>query len=239
MGNILISEKTENQSNLLYVQTELADITTKNGFSVNLYNKEERCFLSAEYPDCYSDVFRAEIISIISEIICINYKNRFIKNNLRLTGISDKDKSLLIAFLISADYEDDKKYVIKKIGTFNNFAIDGLYNFMIKPLIEKWQDIINCLPYTFTEYQLKEFVGYLLENKRKNVYIENGNVYDSFYRKLRKSDLLDGNEIKITRETVLSNCGKIMLKGELPVEDEFYLKEYYGDKITFFNQFSY
>ena len=45
--------------------------------------------------------------------------------------------------------------------------------------------------------------------------------------------LLDGQSTLITREILLSNCGEIRLYGEIPEEDEYYLKEFYNDKIVF------
>ena len=41
-------------------------------------------------------------------------------------------------------------------------------------------------------------------------------------------DFLEG---KIIREIILSGCGLIELNGDLPKTDEFYLMEYYGDKV--------
>ena len=76
------------------------------------------------------------------------------------------------------------------------------------------------------------------ENKKKRVYIDNGRVYDSHYRRLKRSSLLDGDGVKIIREVLLSNCGEVELSGSIPKDDEFYLKEFYNDKIFFSNRYS-
>ena len=49
----------------------------------------------------------------------------------------------------------------------------------------------------------------------------------SFSRKKRK------NNMKIVKEVLLSNCGEVELNGEIPKDDEYYLKEYYCDKLHF------
>ena len=44
---------------------------------------------------------------------------------------------------------------------------------------------------------------------------------------------IDGDKIKIIREALLSNCGVVEISGEIPKDDEYYLKEFYSDKIIF------
>ena len=117
-------------------------------------------------------------------------------------------------------------------------AIDGVYNFKLKPLRKKWQEVVECVPQCFLSTQLKEFISYLLENKRKRVYIEDGRVYDWHYRRINRSSLLSGEKVKIVKEVLLSNCGEIEISGKVPKEDEFYLKEYYFDKISFSEKFT-
>ena len=63
-------------------------------------------------------------------------------------------------------------------------------------------------------------------------------MYDSHYRRLKRSSLLEGDEIKIVREVLLSNCGEVELSGAIPKEDEYYLKEFYTDKIFFSSGYS-
>ena len=73
----------------------------------------------------------------------------------------------------------------------------------------------------------------MAKKKEKITYIDDGRVYDCHYRRLKRSSLLDGDTAKIVREVLLSNCGEVELSGAIPKEDEYYLKEYYTDKIIF------
>ena len=70
-------------------------------------------------------------------------------------------------------------------------------------------------------------------DKKKKVYIDGEKVFDTHFRRLKRTDLLGGENVKIIREVLLSNCGEIELSGNIPSDDEKYLKEFYGDKITF------
>ena len=115
--------------------------------------------------------------------------------------------------------------------------MDGVYNFRLKPLKKKWGEVASYIPTSFLNTQLKEFITYLLENRKKRVYIDCGRVYDSHYRRLRRSMLLGGDGVEIVREVLLSGCGEVELCGDIPKDDEFYLKEYYSDKIYFSGSF--
>ncbi len=233
MTSITISERENNDANLLYVQSSAGELFSHADCSVRSNRVNSRVLLTINCPECYSEIIRTEVADKVAEIIAIKYKYDFFKKTVSVAGLSAEQKEILIASLIAADLEDDKKYVFDKIKNCDDVAIDGVFNFRLKPLKRKWNDVVSYVPVCFLSEQLKEFVSFLLENKRKRVYIEGGRVYDSHYRRLKRSSLLDGEKIKIVREVLLSNCGEIELSGEIPKEDEYYLREYYSDKIIF------
>ncbi|MBR2499150.1 MAG: hypothetical protein IKB67_05510 [Clostridia bacterium] len=233
MTNLIITENVSEQENLLYVQSAISEIAVHAGCSVRLNNISERAILTVNYPEQYSDIIKAEIVDKVAEIIAIKYKYDFFKKNLKIAGLSKVEKEILITSLIAADLDDDKKYSFQKIKNDTVIAVDGSFNFKLKALKKKWQDVLSCVPECFLNSQLKEFISFLLENKNKRVYIDGGLVYDSHYRRLKRSSLFGDESVKIVREVLLSNCGEIELNGNIPKEDEFYLKEYYIDKIIF------
>ncbi len=233
MTKITITENTQNENNLFYVQSSLSEIFSHANCSVRITENGDRKVFNVNCPEEYKDIVRVEISDKIAEVIAIKYKNDFFKKTLQIHGLSSTEIEILIASLIAADLDDDKKYSFEKIKREEEIAIDGFFNFRLKPLKKKWSDIVGYIPSCFLNYQLKEFVGFLLENKRKPVYVESGRVYDSHYRRLKRSSLLDGENILLTREILLSNCGEIRLSGSIPEDDEFYLKEFYNDKIIF------
>ena len=233
MTQITVTENGTNENNLFYVQSALSEIFTHAGCSVTNNADEKRCALTVNCPEEYKDIIRVEISDKVAEVIAIKYKNDFFKKSIVVEGLPEVEKEILMASLIAADLEEDKKYSYERIKTDNIIAIDGIYNFRLKQLKKKWQEITNYIPTCFVNSQLKEFIGFLLENKSKRVYVESGRVYDSHYRRLKRSSLLDGEGALLTREILLSNCGEIRLSGELPKEDEYYLKEFYNEKIIF------
>lgn len=230
---ITITENVSSEGNLLYVQSAMSEFCECAGCSTRLKRINDRAVLTINVSDCYKEIIRTEIADKIAEIIAIKYKYDFFKQELFISGLKSIEKEILLTSLIAADLDDDKKYSYNRLMAFNNFDIDGVYNFRLKPLKKKWQDVVSYIPNCFLTDQLKEFVKFLLENKKKRVYVDGGRVYDSHFRRLKRCSLLGGEEVQIVREVLLSNCGVIELSGNIPKDDEKYLKEYYTDKIIF------
>ncbi len=238
MTSITITEKDYNEDNLLYIQASVGELLSHADCNIVQNNTDGRAQLMINCPECYLDIIRTELCDKVAEIIAIKYKYEYFKRLVLISGLSSTEREILLTSLIAADLDDDKKYAFDRTKKYTNIAIDGIYNFNLQPLKKKWQDIVECIPSCFMKSQLKDFVYYLLENKKKRVYIDNGRVYDSHYRRLKRSLLLDGEGVKIIREVLLSNCGEVELNGSLPKDDEFYLKEFYNDKIFFSNRYS-
>ena len=234
MAFITVSEDEKNISNILFLQNDLSELLTQSGCFIQCTNINGRSILSIEIPDYYNDIIKLEIIDKVSEIIVISYKYDYFKSQTNFDGLKSDEREILFTSLISADFEDDKKYVFNKIKSFEDLALDGIFNFRINNLRKKWEEVLTYIPSFFSSSQLKDFISYLIENKNKKVYIDNGKVYDSHYKRLIRCDLIKGvNNLRIIREVLLSNCGIVSLNGEIPKEDEFYLKEYFGDKVIF------
>ena len=233
MNQITVTENDYNENNLLYVQSAMSELFAHAECSVSEYVVDGRAILTITCPEYYDDVIRAELADKLAEIIAIKYKYDFFKKSIKTCGLSKTEKEILLTSLIAADLEDDKKYSFDRIKKYKEISIDGIFNFRLKQLKAKWIDIVQYIPTGFLSSQLKDFVSYLIENKKKKVYIDSGKVYDSHYRRLKRSALLDGEDIKIIREVLLSNCGEVELNGSIPKDDEYYLREFYNEKIIF------
>lgn len=233
MNEITVSESKQNYTNITYIKNTMNELISHTGSRIDIKEKDGRIVLSITCDPTYIDIIRAELTDRIAEIIAINYKNNFFKNQIKTCGLKKCEREILLTSLIAADLQTDKQYCYDKCKELEEFAIDGTFNFILSPLKKKWAEIVSYMPTCFLPDQLKDFISFLIEHKKKRVYVDNGKVYDSHYRKLTRCDLLDGEEVKLTREILLSNCGEVELSGVLPKEDEYYLKEYYGDKIIF------
>lgn len=230
---VTISDLGANAENILYIKQGLNELINHTGGEIRTTASFDRAYIKIDCPEYYGDIIKCETIDKIAEVIAIKYKYDFFKKEIKVGGLCENEKEILYASLISADFEDDKKYTFEKIKNFDTISIDGMFNFMLMPLKRKWKDIVSYMPQCFLSGQLKDFILYLLEPKRKKAYVDNGRVFDNNYRRLKRADLLDGENVKITREVLLCNCGEIEITGKIPQDDEKYLKEYYGDRIIF------
>ncbi len=236
MSEIKITESIIRKENIHYVYDTLCDLVSQMFAKHEIKVDNSRCEYIADVPNEYTDIFYEEIKDKIADVISVNYKNAFFKKYVKTTGLTAVEKELLLTALISADVEEDKKYVFKKLEGFKDFAIDGIFNFRMKPLKEKWNEIAGYIPPTFTASDVTNFITYLIKDKKnKQVYVDNGEVYDRRYNLLKRRKLLssDGGECSVVKEILLSGAGVIKLGSPLPVEEEKYLKIFFGDRITF------
>ncbi len=230
MVQITISEKDYKENNLLYAQSALAELSSQIGFSLKCDVLGSRSFLTLNCPEYYADAIFGELAERVAEIISINYKYDFFKKRVRVSGLNKLEYEILMASLISADFEDDTKYVFNKIRGEKELAVDGVFNFRLQPLKRKWEEITSFMPSCFLSGQLKDFISFLIENKRKKVFVENCRVYDGHYRRLSRCNLLDGDELMVLREILLSGADEVEISGTIPELDEKYLKDYFGSR---------
>ena len=233
MAIICITDDLTNLNGMEYIKNSVSEISKKTDSCVSLKTQSNRCKLTFDCPDYYSDILFAEVADRIAEVIAVGYKYRYFTSAVKVAGLSDTEREILLASLIAADLTEDKKYAFDRVKTVQDAAIDGIFNFRLKPLKKKWQDIAEYMPAAFIGSQLKDFVLYLLENKKKRTYIDDCKVYDNYYRRLKRCSLLSGEDCEIVREVLLSNCGEVEIRGTLPPTDEKYLKEFYGDRVYF------
>lgn len=236
MNKLKITESAYKRNNILYIKESVMPIV--NGLQASCYLQEgkTRIELVVNVSKEYSDIVKQELIDKIADVIAINYKYSFFSRELSVSGLSPTDRELLLTALISADVDDDKKYALKKLKSFEEYAIDGIFNFRMKPLKIKWQEILSYIPNGFQSLQLKDFITYLIKDKSgKKVYFEDGCVYDKRFNLLKRRSLLSGDsgELPIVKEVLLSGAGEIELGSPLPSSDEGYLKEFFADRIRF------
>mgnify|MGYP004649824105 CR=1 FL=1 len=236
MNVLRISEEIENVNNLNYISDGIPEVVVDRD-SRSVESTKKRVILDLNLKDESDDdkmkILKRELFDKISDVICIAYKYQAFNGKIKAMGLTPNEREILIASIISADLEDDKRYVRSRIGFGYEYAIDGLYNFKLQPLKCKWEEIAAYIPDYFTPEELKEFVSYLIgEKKGRKIYIDGETVYDGKCRKLERSRLIPGGSSrKIVKEALLSGAGEICVIGKLTECDVEGLRKYFGDKI--------
>ena len=233
MSEIVITENSQGKIGIDYIKNGLSELAGRSFCRVCEEVLGDRLILRITCEDNFYAVIKSEVIDKVAEVIVIKYKYDYFTRTVKISGLDEMQREILLASLIAADLETDKKYCVGKLKQLNEIAIDGAFNFRLKALKKKWEEVTGYMPTVFISSQLKDFITFLLEDKKEKVYIDEGKVYDSHYKRLKRCNLLGGQGIEIIREVLLSNCGSIELTGKVPEADEKYLKEYYGGKINF------
>lgn len=233
MVQIILTDKDYNEGNLDYIRFTLSELLEQAECRTGIARAGGRSALSVECPAYYADIVKRELCDKTADVIAVNYKYDYFKRRIPTGGLGGIEKELLMTSLIAADLEEDKRYTYGRLKGFGDIAIDGIFHFRLRPLKAKWQGIVNCIPEYFRGSQLKDFITYLLEDKKRKVFVEDEKVYDAQYRRLTRGELMDKGmeEGRIVREVLLSGCGEVEVHSPLPATDEKYLKEYFGDKI--------
>lgn len=235
--NFLVTENAQRQINIDYLKRTLTRQIAAFGGSFSTGERNGRCYFLAKIDRPHAKYFAPTLEDKLSDVIAIKYKYDYFKKNVRVGGLSDVEYELLLSAMISADITEDKKYARLKF-TSSPYAIDGSFNFTMKPLMEKWAEIVGYIPAYFTRPQLKEFISYIIaEKKGGRAYVVEDNVYDSHYNVLRRASLVEDNACRLIKEIILSDSSEVELSTPLPGDDEFYLKQFFGDKIFFSKQY--
>ena len=232
--NLFISESYCNNNNILYIRENLSNSIFKSGCD-KISADKDRVYIKFTIEEEVFSVANEEILDKIGDIIAIDYKYRFFNERLKDLALGEKQRDLLITALISADFIDDKRYIRTKLKGCDKIAIDGFFNFRLANLKRKWEEITSFIPDFFTEKEMKEFVFYLLnEKKQKTVLIEGNKVYDNLGNRLKRASLIPTNNFPIVKEILLAGASEIIL-GKLPDDESEinYIKEFFGNKILF------
>ncbi len=234
MEILKVTESEHNVSNIVYLYGGLSEVLNGAARNFSAYNEGKRSVLEIEAAGGYGELIRGEIEDKISDVIAVNYKYNFFVGQVHPLGLNEIQRGILISALISADIDEDKKYIVKKVSSENEYAVDGLFNFRLSALKRKWENVLSYIPKTFSVEQLKDFIAFIMEEKAgTRVFADKGKVYDVHFRNMRRTLLTPRvyGDDKLLNEIILSGVGEAELLSPVSEAEEGYLKEYLGDKI--------
>ena len=235
MKEIKISDGADKNVSMTYLSSALSAAAKDFGGEAWLCSDRHRKTITVKINEEYEDFIRGEAEDKISDVIAVKYKYDFFSRRIPASGLGEIEKEILYSALISADIDEDKRYIVRKLKGFEEYAVDGVYNFRLSALKRKWAEIVGYIPSYFPSGRLNDFVAYLIgEKKGKSVTVENGNVYDKHFNLLRRAELTGKTrEGRILREALLSGCGELRVLSPVPENEEKYLRTYFMGRITF------
>ena len=235
MKKIQITDAVGEDVTISYISSPIKELIKDFGGEINITNTGSRLKITVSCPEQYYDLYKSELEDKIADVIAVKYKYHFLKRTLRTIGLTPYENEILHVAIISADIEDDRRYIIRKLRSFENFAIDGIFNFRLQPLKNKWKEVSSYIPFFFTGSQLCEFVSFVLGEKRsKKVFVEGDNVYDINYNKLNRASLISPNK-DVVKEVLLSTSTSVQVLKSVSLQEEKELKRYFGARVCFLN----
>ncbi len=170
---------------LEYIKNGVVPIFQKMGSLTVEHSDEYRSYLSVACNDTYTSMTKRLLLNSISEVLCIGYKNIYLK---KLLGITNTDfyTDVLINTMCLFDSKQDKIFTAKMIDIEKPVFLDGYFNFKMNDIKCKWKEICKLVEdnyFMVGDIELTlEFLQYLLQSidcrcKKLSVVLEE----DTFY----------------------------------------------------------
>jgi hypothetical protein len=143
MWELSISVSAKNLDIAKFVYQTLKNQTAELGSVVTCYEEFENIYILIACPKEEQSRACVTIERCIVKVVCNFYKERFLAENLHLPI---HEKMSLTAFkkaLINFDKETDFYLVSKNLQLDKNLHLDSFYFFKLKPLREKWTELVT------------------------------------------------------------------------------------------------
>lgn len=229
MNEIRVSEQLDRSSYITYLYNGLSDAVLRMGGSAELLLGEERAALGIYLPRG-EEIVRRKLADKIAEIIGVGYKYKFLTGRLSVC-LSAKEKRLLAAALIAADFEGDRVFIRRKLEGAEEYSIDGFYRFRLSALREKWAKIVDYVPESFSSRDLKRFCDFLVGESKRKIYVKGNAVFGENFMPLRRSRLTGEEDLET--EIMLSDAGFVYCLGKVEASLEDFLQKYYAERAVF------
>ncbi len=223
---IVITERKEKSSYVTYIYNALMNDIVRVGGKGELCFGEERTALRLNL----SPALLKRLKGVLAEILGIGYKYEFLSKNLRV-ALSKREKKLLAAALIAADFEGDKSFILRRLPDTGEYAIDGIYAFRLAALREKWTHILSYVPSGFSSADLTQFCEFLVGESRHKIYLKDGSVFGENFTRLSRSSLM--GEENAETEIILSDAGFVYCLGEVDASLCDFLQKYFAERAIF------
>ena len=223
-----MTERLEKSAYITYLYNTLAEEIFRSGGKCELMFSDARTALRIHVDD--REPLEDVLLDRLTEVIGIGYKYTFLGKKLNVS-LPRREKRLMSAALIAADFEGDKTYIKRKLKGAEEYSIDGFYNFRLVTLRDKWEKIVEYVPESFSSPDLKRFCEFLVGESRRKIYLKDGQVYGENFAPLKRSRLTGSEDVET--EIMLSDAGFVYCLGDVDASTEDFLRKYYAERAVF------
>lgn len=160
------SEESINISKKIYLA--LKKFCSEYGGLVTTYERCGNISVLVSCEVCDSGRFKHFISNLISDIICEDFKLKYLNENLSLPSLDGISKQAFMQALLSFDKESDKYIILKFLNLEGSLDIDAFYFFKLLPLRNKWKELVQIAndnkAYLSSNETLVELLKFLVDN---------------------------------------------------------------------------
>lgn len=193
-----------------------------------------RLFLSVACEDEFGEALGSQVVESLCEVYAMGFKYDYLKKKLKI-----RKENLLIKTLLNTmtvfDSNNDKKIIRRELEGLPIIAIDGFFDFRLREVKDKWDEIINLTnenSIVFSDDEISgEFLMFLLDalpQSQEGVKIcGDGNKIELFDKRGKKIKMImPVGKSKTAEETVLFNLiclapQKVLIADESNFSREF------------------
>ena len=232
MEKITVTQNGRDDAYALYVYEKVKERFSFLPASFQILPEGDRTKVEFSSEERYCPYIRKITQRCIADVLALGYKYCFFEKKLPLPLLNEQEKKLLLTALTAADYREDYAYIFSKLKGFEEYAIDGVYNFRLSDLKARWTDVMKYISPDFCGAYLESFISFLIDEGEGRAYYKDGKVYDEEYRVLEKSKLIGG--YSPVRELVLSGVKEVYCYSSPDRETKTFLEKYYKENAVFY-----
>ena len=129
MSFIRVTDNADSGTIMFYLYNQISPLVARLNGKAEISCQDKRCELKVCIDKNFVGFIRSEIEDRIADVVAVSYKYQYFKQKVKVGGLDNFKTELLLSALICADLEEDKRYVSAKMSRFDEYSIDGTFNF--------------------------------------------------------------------------------------------------------------
>ena len=144
MYELTFSVENANENLLKYMYKRLELSVNKVGGIGTYLHEQHRSRFALACNDLFASAIREESKSYLLDVLALGFKNKYIRDRLQIQN-NNLFFNTLVNTMCIFDNQFDKNIIKKRIEIEGEICIDGYYNFRMRDLKEKWDELVSVV----------------------------------------------------------------------------------------------
>lgn len=143
MWEYSLNIKDENKSLASFVYKSMSKFVENNRGVVTSHEENGYLKVLIAVKSYFVDKIKAEVARLIVDVICYDFKERFLDKYLILRGLDEMGIGAFKKALLNFDKETDRFMVKKALILDSELYLESFFDFRLKNLQNKWQELVD------------------------------------------------------------------------------------------------